>query len=100
MDDDEDERGRVTEAQRLAERIRAAADDLMWCARERYVSDGDHVLKGGNELISLYVRPTAVEAAEIADGLEGVIAPIRAKRVRELIAGIRADLDALSRSDF
>lgn len=91
---------RLTEAMEIATRINRAADDLMWCTRERYTVVNGSVLKGGVELVSLYTRTTADEVAEIANVLEGAITPLRKKRVVELIAKIRSDLDALSQSDF
>ena len=84
----------------IAGDIKKAADNLFWCTRERYFADGNMVLRGGNELVSLYSLPTADEAVEIAAGLNAVLDPIRKRRVDEIIENLRARTDALSKSDF
>lgn len=69
------------------------ADELKWNLSEQYVADGANgVLKGGNEVVSLYVRGSAEENAEIANGLEKIIGPIRRQKVLSLLDQI----DALS----
>ncbi len=77
----------------LGRQLERLADELKWNLSEQYVADGAHgVLRGGNEIISLYVRGNAEENIRIAEGLEAIIAPIRRQKVVQLLDQI----DALS----
>lgn len=76
----------------LARRFAEIADQLKWSLQEQYVADSDCVLKGGNEIVSFYVRPTAAEAEQLAKGLEALVGPLRRASVITLLD----QLDALS----
>lgn len=90
----------LTPAMDTADIIKKAADDLFWCTRERYFADGNMVLRGGNELVSLYSRPTAEDAVRIAAGLNATLDPIRKRRVVDILAKLRSAIDALEAEDF
>jgi hypothetical protein len=89
----------MTAAMDIAGDIAKTADDLRWCTRERYFADEGIILKGGNELVSLYSRPSADEAADVAAKLNDAIDPLRKRRVAELIAKLRALTDELENED-
>ncbi len=76
-------------------RLKTAADELYWCLEDRYRADGDSIIKGPNELVAFYSRPSPVEAAAIAEALEGVVAPVRRRRAAELLAEIEALIAAV-----
>lgn len=75
---------RLTASMTIADEIKRVADDIYWCSRERYYVHHGDLLKGGNELVSLYARPTEVEAHEVARRMNEVIGPMRKKRTEEL----------------
>ncbi len=76
-------------------RLKTAADELYWCLEDRYRADGRDIIKGPNELVAFYSRPSAVEAAAIAEALEGAVAPVRRRRAAELLAEIEALISAV-----
>ena len=76
----------------FARRLECLADELTWNLSEQYIADGTEVLKGGNEIVSLYVRPSEGEAIALAEGMEELIGPIRRRHAVMLLDQI----DALS----
>jgi len=90
----------LTKSMQIAGFMKQAADDLYWCTRERYTADGIGVLKGGNELISLYTRPKNEDAVAVAEGLNALIGPMRKRRVEDLVDKLRAMADELMKTDY
>lgn len=72
----------------LSRRLGELSDELKWNLSEQYIADREHVLKGGNEIVSLYVRQTPDEAAALADGMERLVGPLRRRKVLELLDNI------------
>ncbi len=82
------ERLEISKSYMLAEQLDRAADTLKWCLAERYhVRSGD-LLRGHNEVVSLYCRPDEHQAKRLAVDLEAVIGPVRTTNALRLIAEI------------
>lgn len=79
--------------------LKQAADNLYWCLEDRYSYDGDNIIKGTNEVVSFYSQPNEEEGRNIAVSLDALVAPVRRRRARELLAKME-DLMAAVRSEL
>ena len=68
--------------------LKSLCDELYWCLEDTYRADGDHVIKGPNEMVAFYCRPNEQEALEIAAALERAVAPVRERQAKELLTKI------------
>ena len=82
----------------LARRLHEATNTLMWNLHEQYIADGSVVLKGGNEIVSMYTTLNNADAQAVAAGLEQVVGPLRRREALALLNTIDA-LSALIRKD-
>ena len=82
----------------LARRLHEAANTLMWNLHEQYIADGSVVLKGGNEIVSMYTTLNSADAQAVAAGLEQVVGPLRRREALALLNTIDA-LSGLIRKD-
>jgi hypothetical protein len=77
------------------ERLKQAVDALHMCANERFRASGDIVLMGYDETFLTGVPMTEAEAGRVAEALDLVIAPLRARRMADLLDEMRAMIDEM-----
>lgn len=84
----------ISKSHTLSEQLDSAADNLKWCLSEKYHAEkgADYVVRGHNEVVSLYCRPQGCQVVKLAAELERVVAPVRTANAIKLLDQI----DALS----